>query len=135
RAERERESGRNGEDDRRDGHRRAIARGCGDETGDRSTDDVPREIRGENETERATELRPRRDRGHVGDDQWERRGARPVEGRADERAVPVGQRYERRDTDGRTDPRSEEHTSELQSRGHLVCRLLLEKKNGARIEG
>src|SRR5690625_5969151 len=28
---------------------------------------------------------------------------------------------------GRPD-RSEEHTSELQSRGHLVCRLLLEKK-------
>src|SRR5690625_7077277 len=27
------------------------------------------------------------------------------------------------------DIRSEEHTSELQSRGHLVCRLLLEKKN------
>src|SRR5690625_6392613 len=27
------------------------------------------------------------------------------------------------------EPRSEEHTSELQSRGHLVCRLLLEKKN------
>src|SRR5207253_7998384 len=27
--------------------------------------------------------------------------------------------------------RSEEHTSELQSRGHLVCRLLLEKKNKA----
>src|SRR2546422_6905575 len=26
------------------------------------------------------------------------------------------------------DPRSEEHTSELQSRLHLVCRLLLEKK-------
>src|SRR5690625_5867832 len=25
-----------------------------------------------------------------------------------------------------TSPRSEEHTSELQSRGHLVCRLLLE---------
>src|SRR5690625_5636158 len=25
-------------------------------------------------------------------------------------------------------PRSEEHTSELQSRGQLVCRLLLEKK-------
>src|SRR5690625_6252286 len=25
--------------------------------------------------------------------------------------------------------RSEEHTSELQSRGHLVCRLLLDKKN------
>src|SRR3712207_8534212 len=29
-------------------------------------------------------------------------------------------------TDGR--PRSEEHTSELQSRQYLVCRLLLEKK-------
>src|SRR5690606_40591634 len=28
--------------------------------------------------------------------------------------------------------RSEEHTSELQSREKLVCRLLLEKKNGAR---
>src|SRR5690625_6575994 len=27
-----------------------------------------------------------------------------------------------------TGRRSEEHTSELQSRGHLVCRLLLEKK-------
>src|SRR5439155_26987663 len=26
------------------------------------------------------------------------------------------------------DARSEEHTSELQSRGHLVCRLLLEEK-------
>src|SRR2546422_2086826 len=29
---------------------------------------------------------------------------------------------------GDTIPRSEEHTSELQSRLHLVCRLLLEKK-------
>src|SRR5207253_10136737 len=28
----------------------------------------------------------------------------------------------------RVSRRSEEHTSELQSRGHLVCRLLLEKK-------
>src|SRR5690625_6334761 len=28
--------------------------------------------------------------------------------------------------------RSEEHTSELQSRGHLVCRLLLEKKKNIR---
>src|SRR5690625_5621517 len=28
----------------------------------------------------------------------------------------------------RSGMRSEEHTSELQSRGHLVCRLLLEKK-------
>src|SRR5690625_6625580 len=29
--------------------------------------------------------------------------------------------------------RSEEHTSELQSRGHLVCRLLLEKKKKKKI--
>src|SRR5437870_11222935 len=35
---------------------------------------------------------------------------------------------ERRSADGR----SEEHTSELQSRGHLVCRLLLEKKKNLR---
>src|SRR5205823_8986809 len=30
--------------------------------------------------------------------------------------------------DGAPDPRSEEHTSELQSLAYLVCRLLLEKK-------
>src|SRR5436190_16188471 len=30
---------------------------------------------------------------------------------------------------GRCCPRSEEHTSELQSHSDLVCRLLLEKKN------
>src|SRR5690625_6218564 len=29
--------------------------------------------------------------------------------------------------------RSEEHTSELQSRGHLVCRLLLEEKKSERV--
>src|SRR5438552_10329698 len=36
------------------------------------------------------------------------------------------------DATGRIEPhvaRSEEHTSELQSPDHLVCRLLLEKKN------
>src|SRR5690554_7161307 len=33
---------------------------------------------------------------------------------------------------GRMHPRSEEHTSELQSRPQLVCRLLLEKKNSWR---
>src|SRR5437870_7111130 len=31
--------------------------------------------------------------------------------------------------------RSEEHTSELQSRGHLVCRLLLEKKKSEEEQG
>src|SRR6266699_5184098 len=42
------------------------------------------------------------------------------------RPAAVDDRIERR---LRYDPRSEEHTSELQSRPHLVCRLLLEKKN------
>src|SRR5258708_10343461 len=42
------------------------------------------------------------------------------------------------DTGGRKDAyfnhlRSEEHTSELQSPDHLVCRLLLEKKKSTRI--
>src|SRR2546430_9055346 len=32
---------------------------------------------------------------------------------------------------GNVDPRSEEHTSELQSQSNLVCRLLLEKKKQA----
>src|SRR5256884_1108320 len=34
---------------------------------------------------------------------------------------------------GTADRRSEEHTSELQSRLHLVCRLLLEKKNNSKL--
>src|SRR2546422_4831543 len=34
----------------------------------------------------------------------------------------------------RADGRSEEHTSELQSRLHLVCRLLLEKKKTTDVE-
>src|SRR5438876_8243882 len=33
------------------------------------------------------------------------------------------------------DPRSEEHTSELQSPVHLVCRLLLEKKQNLLVHG
>src|SRR5437870_9675455 len=43
------------------------------------------------------------------------RGQNNVQGASDVGAIPF--------------VRSEEHTSELQSRGHLVCRLLLEKKN------
>src|SRR5690606_41503937 len=39
-----------------------------------------------------------------------------------------GGRGRARAADGRSNPRSEEHTSELQSRENLVCRLLLEKK-------
>src|SRR6266853_7053905 len=35
----------------------------------------------------------------------------------------------------RAGPRSEEHTSELQSQSNLVCRLLLEKKKKTKIAG
>src|SRR5690625_6479612 len=53
------------------------------------------------------------------------RGGQPVPGRAADQPV------ERPRTRG-GGSRSEEHTSELQSRGHLVCRLLLEKKKKKR---
>src|SRR5690625_5501324 len=43
------------------------------------------------------------------------------------RIVPVNPNEE--EVLGEKSYRSEEHTSELQSRGQLVCRLLLEKKN------
>src|SRR3712207_7319340 len=46
---------------------------------------------------------------------------RPPRGRRTCRGAPSTAR--------RSPPRSEEHTSELQSRQYLVCRLLLEKKN------
>src|SRR2546429_7029743 len=47
-------------------------------------------------------------------------------GKVDDDRAPVG---EVRDQHARAErQRSEEHTSELQSRLHLVCRLLLEKK-------
>src|SRR5438034_3753016 len=61
---------------------------------------------------------------------------RPVERRS-EKARPLAGELsrveQRREFDvlrlpGRLDPRSEEHTSELQSHSDLVCRLLLEKK-------
>src|SRR5947209_19953513 len=48
-------------------------------------------------------------------------------GNAEHRLIDDGDRP-RIDDAGRT-LRSEEHTSELQSRQYLVCRLLLEKKN------
>src|SRR5690625_7433517 len=41
-------------------------------------------------------------------------------------------RADHRRSSDRGHRRSEEHTSELQSRGHLVCRLLLEKKKSER---
>src|SRR5690606_39588515 len=49
-----------------------------------------------------------------------------------EATAPAGSRYSRspstRPTAASSSSRSEEHTSELQSRENLVCRLLLEKK-------
>src|SRR2546422_7092741 len=71
---------------------------------------------------------------------WERREARPYEEEAG-RAGTVRRRPLEAESRGPAHPgclldrwpldavvRSEEHTSELQSRLHLVCRLLLEKK-------
>src|SRR5258708_23572533 len=51
-------------------------------------------------------------------------------GLLDPSALPVDARIElaARQRAAPPDPRSEEHTSELQSPDHLVCRLLLEKK-------
>src|SRR2546429_5706430 len=56
---------------------------------------------------------------------------RPTGARLAEAAlsVPPGAVYYRLDVAGQ---RSEEHTSELQSRLHHVCRLLLEKKDNSR---
>src|SRR5690606_41235930 len=69
------------------------------------------------------------------DDDRKRAGAADVarriaRGGADRR-VAVGGHFARREVDApgaRAVGRSEEHTSELQSRENLVCRLLLEKK-------
>src|SRR3712207_7288418 len=45
---------------------------------------------------------------------------------------PTTRGCRRRPSTSRSSTRSEEHTSELQSRQYLVCRLLLEKKKNAR---
>src|SRR2546422_2245834 len=60
----------------------------------------------------------RRDVAHLGGHPREHLRIDPV-------ALAAGERFPRQLQD---DTRSEEHTSELQSRLHLVCRLLLEKK-------
>src|SRR5207302_6091687 len=44
------------------------------------------------------------------------------------KASLIGLSHQAGGTDRRSERRSEEHTSELQSRENLVCRLLLEKK-------
>src|SRR3712207_7829132 len=63
------------------------------------------------------------------DEEEHREPERPDEGRHDGRDEHE-RRHDRLQQDREDDPdhRSEEHTSELQSRQYLVCRLLLEKK-------
>src|SRR2546422_8128108 len=82
-------------------------------------------FRSEQERERHTDRRRQRHAGERDPQARPQRAplARPGDERRD-RAAPdrVG------DHDGDGVERSEEHTSELQSRLHLVCRLLLEKK-------
>src|SRR6266508_6108666 len=79
---------------------------------------------------------------HGGDDAVEKRACRRPRrvGAADalsEVRAPGHSRFDRPDRADHprsvVDRRSEEHTSELQSRGHLVCRLLLEKKKKTKI--
>src|SRR3712207_9471120 len=53
-----------------------------------------------------------------------RRGTLPATGRSPASRQPTCEQFEM----GSLGARSEEHTSELQSRQYLVCRLLLEKK-------
>src|SRR5258705_9361329 len=58
--------------------------------------------------------------------------ADPFRGEALYTGMGVGQQYMGPTWDDRMYCRSEEHTSELQSLRHLVCRLLLEKKKKKR---
>src|SRR5438034_5985579 len=69
-------------------------------------------------------LRPRRARVQLGSD---RQGSCP-RGRFRDQAAGDGLRRNRPRLGYNPRPRSEEHTSELQSHSDLVCRLLLEKK-------
>src|SRR3712207_8466604 len=56
-------------------------------------------------------------------------GGRTIrERRPDDDDAQRDQRQSRQNAERQQPPRSEEHTSELQSRQYLVCRLLLEKK-------
>src|SRR5690349_762561 len=57
------------------------------------------------------------------------RGASPRSGARCDRGTRACRRLDRWRAPTRSRRRSEEHTSELQSRRDLVCRLLLEKKN------
>src|SRR2546422_6877365 len=67
----------------------------------------------------------RRERTGAGEDRPGRESARRLPAC---RGIPFPSLGDRPDPHGGMEARSEEHTSELQSRLHLVCRLLLEKK-------
>src|SRR3712207_7727938 len=74
----------------------------------------------------ATELTVEKGRAYVGEDE-----ALLVKG---DKVIRLGSGpAEVAKFDKRTRDRSEEHTSELQSRQYLVCRLLLEKKKNKKI--
>src|SRR3712207_8072303 len=55
--------------------------------------------------------------------------SREPEAYLDREPAPTGLHALAANVEANKSPRSEEHTSELQSRQYLVCRLLLEKKN------
>src|SRR5687768_17919323 len=76
---------------------------------------------------RSAPQRGRRAGGRVNDVQPVR-GATPEQSAAARPHVDVGDEFAGEAEAGDVHRRSEEHTSELQSRLHLVCRLLLEKK-------
>src|SRR5207253_7187990 len=68
---------------------------------------------------------------HVSMQPWDQRAWPSARASSSRRARPpptTAKRRSRSADQGAARQRSEEHTSELQSRGHLVCRLLLEKK-------
>src|SRR5947208_11503022 len=82
--------------------------------------DLPRDTRDLHSfpTRRSSDLRAARMRWR-----WSPKIQSPLAARASKVAMSTRWRL-----DLRRPPRSEEHTSELQSPDHLVCRLLLEKK-------
>src|SRR5258708_21831674 len=69
-----------------------------------------------------TLFRSRRRKPHLTGNEIRRRGHRKSRGE------PGSKRQRKSSRSDRRKSRSEEHTSELQSPDHLVCRLLLEKK-------
>src|SRR3712207_8405065 len=69
-----------------------------------------------------------RSRDHAGDVTPPKSAPDRIPAEGDEERAGKIQRCVERGEIGRCQHRSEEHTSELQSRQYLVCRLLLEKK-------